>query len=618
LKKIIILVLKLLLFWLVLFALQHTVFLIYNSSELKNIGFGQIMLSYFYGLRMDLSASAYLMVLPLVLLIISLFITRNGGIIKSIHVINIFLILACLLIAICDTGLYSIWGTKINRKAMSYVVYPKEAFMAAAAVPYWLFTGIFIAEGILSIFVYKRVFRPGFFGKIKTIHISIFTFVLLLLLVSSMRGGFQKYAMSKRNVYFSTHAVLNNSALNGFWNFMEIIVNPESKKNPYAYYSTDTAQDIVRKMNAAKSDSTEMILTTSRPNIVLILMESVSAENLLSLGGTEEIMPALDSLSKKGLLFNNFYANGFRTEQGIISVLSSFPAQPQTSIMRNINKFEHLPNLGRILGDSGYSENYYYSGNLEFANMDAFAKVSGFTHILDKDNYNWKRSTDWGAYDEELFACHLKEAEKDKQPFFDLIMTATNHEPFDADVKKVFKENKASDNYKNTAHYTDHCLSEYFNKVKLKSWYNNTLFVLVSDHAHSFPMERGANEAERHHIPLVFYGNVIKPEYRGTVISKYGSQIDLPAMILSQLGIPYKQFQRSKNLFNKFSPEFGYYTFDNGFGIVTAEQTLVYDQDMGQVVFRKNKQSAADDDKLLSQGKAYLQILFEDYLHLND
>jgi phosphoglycerol transferase MdoB-like AlkP superfamily enzyme len=617
-KKIIFLFIKLLLFWMLLFAMQHTVFLIYNHHEIKNAGFGQIMLSYFYALRMDLSASAYLMSLPSLMFIVAIFIKKNVGLIRVVHVINIIFIVISLLIAIADTGIYSIWGSKLNSKAIAYALYPKEAIVAVAAVPYWLLIGIVIAEGALAIFIYKKMFKPELKENINILYKIIYIPVLFFLLFMFIRGGFQQYPISKRNVFFSKVSVLNYAALNGPWNFIDIVIHPDIKENPYKYYSNEEAKAIVQQMDTVVADSTEMILTVARPNIVLIILESVSAECLVTLGGTEKIMPGLDSLAKKGLLFSNFYANGFRTEQGIISLLSAFPAQPQTSIMRKFGKFDKLPNLASMLGDSGYSENYYYSGDLHFANMDTYAKTSGFTHILDKDNYNWKRFTDWGAYDKELFECHLKESDKDPLPFFSLIMTATNHEPFDADVEKVFNNNSSADGYKNSAYYTDKCLMEYLRKVKSKSWYKNTLFVIVSDHAHSFPLGRGANEPERHRIPLLLYGNVIKPEYIGKINARIGSQIDLPAMILSQLNFPYKQFERSKNLFNKYSPEFGYYTFDNGFGIITPKQLVVYDHDLGQVVYTKNKLPGNEDEKILKQGKAYLQLMFDEYIHFND
>ena len=617
-KNIILFLIKLLFFWLCLFTIQHTIFLFFNHSGLKGVSIGKILSSYYYAFAMNLSAAAYMMVIPVLLIIISLFIKKKNLFNKFINIFNIVLIVFYLIISLADVGLYMAWGTKLNSKALSYLAFPKEAITSFAAVPYWLFIAILVVEGFIIIYLYKRFLSVDFSRNIKFIYKIIFTLIILFLLIISFRGGFQKYPLNKSWVYYSKYPVLNYSSLNGFWNFMEIIVKPDIKNNPYKYFSIEKAEEIVKEMHVINADSTQMILTTDRPNIVLILLESVSAECMYKLNGIKDLMPGMDSLANEGLLFTNFYANGFRTEQGEISILTGFPAQPQTTIMRKFGKFEKLPNLGRIFGENGYSENYYYSGNTEFANTNAFFKLSGFEKILDENNYPWKKRTDWGAYDEELFACHLKEAKKDKQPFFSIIMTSTNHEPFNADVQKVYSGGSEADGYKNTVHYTDKCLLEYLQKAKLKSWYANTLFIIMADHAHSYPYQRAANEAERHHIPLLLYGNVLNEKYRGKEIKTIGSQIDFPATLLAQLKLKYSQFIRSKNLLNKETPEFAYYTFDNGFGIITPEQTIIYDHNLGQVIYRKNKLSAEVDNKITDEGKAYLQVTFDEYIGFNN
>lgn len=602
----------------VFFAIQHIIFLVYNQVELKNISSLLIASSFYHALSMDLSASAYLITLPFIIIAIGMFFNVGFNATKKFNYLNRILIVVCVLIGLFDTGLYSIWGSKINGKALSYLQYPKEAITAMAAVPYGWFLAAILLQSATALFIYNKIFKFKIDNSGKPWPKIIASIIALGLIFVAIRGGIQKYPLSKSRAYFSKYAVLNYSAVNGFWNFMQLLVEPDIETNPYQYFENSKASDLVEDMHAVKQDSTIEILTTKRPNIVLILMESVSGECLESLNGLKGVMPGLERLTKEGLLFNNFYANGFRTEQGIIACISGFPAQPQTTIMRNFGKFDKLPNLARILGDSGYSVNYYYSGNVEFAKTDAYLKSSGFTQILDKNNYPWQKSTDWGAYDNELFDCHLKKAESDPSPFFSVIMTSTNHEPFNGEVDKVFKGHKTSDMYKNTVHYTDKCISEYLESAKSKSWYNNTIFIITSDHAHSMPNNRLANDPVRHHIPLIFFGNVLKPEFKGTVNSKIGSQIDLPAMVLSQLGLAFKQFRRSKNLFNEFAPEFAYYTFDNGFGLINKSQTIVYDHDANMVVFKDNNVPKNLEEQNLALGKAYLQNMMEEYIHLNN
>lgn len=616
-KKNIIALLKLILFWLLLFAMQRTVFLIYNDGDLKETGSGLMLKSYWFSLGMDISASCYLIVIPLLLMVPASFLIKNKTFIKTINVYNIVMIVACTLIGICDIGLYSAWGSKINGKAISYLLFPKEAMQSFASVPYLLLTGIVAVEIFLAIFCYRKWIRIRSITKGKPLPVIVFFVVALFLFFTGIRGGFQKYPLNKGWVYYSKYPVLNYAALNGFWNFMEIFANPGIKNNPYKYFADEKADAIVKEMYGINADSTEMILNTARPNIVLILLESVSAECSGRLGGESGMMPGFDSLCSDGLLFSNYYATGFRTEQGLISFISCFPAQPKTTIMRQFGKFEKLPNFARILGENKYSLNYYYSGNLEFANTGPYLSSSGFNKIIGENDNNWKHRTDWGAYDEELFAYHLKEAQNDSAPFFSVIMTSTNHEPFEAEVDEIYKGGSESDAYKNSVYYTDKWLYDYLQKAKEKPWYKNTLFIISADHAHSYPYDRKANEIERHRIPILFYGDVLKDDYKGKINEHIGSQTDLAATLLAQLGIDKKNLERSINMLNYYSPQFAFYTFDNGFGFITPEQSIVFDHDMGQVVYKSDSVDSKTDEKVLNEGKAYLQQMFREFIELN-
>lgn len=607
----------LIIFWLILFNIQHVIFLIFNYSELYEVSFREIILSFKYSLIIDISATAYLISIPFILILISSFINKNNIFIKSTIIFNVLLIISCLLIGIFDIGLFTVWGTKINAKAISYLAYPAIATQSLTSAPLTILIITLIAESAIFIYIYIKIFTKLIIKKTKVHQNITFALVIFFLLIIAFRGGFQKYPLNKGWAYYSKYPVLNYSALNGFWNFVSIIVNPDIKQNPYNYYDNEKAQSIFREMHTTNCDSIDNILTTNKPNIVLILMESVSAECSQKLSGKNNILPFFDSISSYGLLFTNFYATGFRTEQGLVAMLSSFPAQPQTTIMREYGKYDYMPNLAKKLCDIGYSNNYYYSGDLDFAGTLAYLKSSGFTNIYGNNNYNWNKKTQWGAYDEELFNCHIKEGEKDKEPFFTIIMTSTNHESFDADVPQIFKGGNTHDKYMNTVLYTDKCLKDYFTKAKDTKWYKNTLFVITSDHAHQYPEGRKLYESERHWIPLLFYGDVLKNEYKGKVCNKSGSHIDLTAMLLSQLKTDASEFHKSKNLLNKCSPEFAFYTFDDGFGIITSEQILIYDNNLKKLIYKKNQIPEEENEIILTKGKAFLQVIFEEYLSLS-
>jgi len=603
--------LQLFIFWMAVFALQRLFFLVYNAGQLEGVSFGHLCLSFIYALKMDAATAAFLMAIPLLLMVTGLFVRRKIFA-QMANTITIILIGLVLFLGVADTGLYSNWGSKLNAKALFYILFPGEGVRSVNAVPVWLFTLVFLAEATLCLFVYRKWLRAKMAEPGKIFFAAPVTVLLLALLPLMFRGGFQKYPVGKNDVYYSRHCVLNYAALNSSWNLINLLSHARKAENPYQYYASAEAKKILQQTLAVPCDSTRMIINTPRPNIVLVLMESISAENMMKLGGTEPVMPGLDSLCSESLLFSRFYASGFRTEQGLIALLSSFPAQPTATIQREFGKFEKLACLPRTLADAGYSCNYYYSGDLNFANTSAYLHSSAFTKLLDRDARQWQNCTEWGALDEELFNCHLKEAPTDHAPFFSILMTSTNHEPFDAPVAEYYGGDEEVQRYKNTAHYTDSCVFAYIRQAKQQPWYANTIFIITSDHAHFYPKNRSKSDPERHHIPFLMLGGALHDSCRGSVIETPASQVDVASLLLHQLNLSDSAFTWSRNPLNDCTPGFAFYSFDNGFGWITKEGVVIYDHDLQQMLY--SSETAGDAEGLLRQGKAYLQELYEEYL----
>jgi phosphoglycerol transferase MdoB-like AlkP superfamily enzyme len=607
--------LKLFMFWMLLFTIQRIFFLLFYHSELKGIPFSHILLSLVYGLNLDISASSYLVFIPLLLMSLSMIFKKNKVIFILTDWLNYFFIIFCLLIYFIGIGLYANWGQKINSKALMFMIYPKEVAGMIMDVYNILYFAIFVVFASVMIYVYRRLFRPKQHASPGIIASIIFFLFFSAGCLLGVRGGFQDIPINKSWCYYSKHSTLNFASMNDFWNFFDIIVNPQIKTNPYIYTDKETALKTIKQLYTTP-DSTEHIAKNNRPNIVLIIMESMSADAIACFGGEPGIAPKFDSLAKEGLLLTNFYATGFRTEQGLVGMISGFPAQPVSSIIRNFGKFDKLPNLIRTLGDNGYNTSYYFGGDLLFANTKTYLEVSGINLMAGRDEVPHTRETDWGAYDEDVYTYQLSDIGKQKQPFFSMIMTLTNHEYFTAKVEKISTGSSENDLYHNTAYYADKCLFDYIQQAKKQKWYDNTLFIVTADHAHKHPMERKYNEPARHHIPLLICGGALKEEYKGRIFTRTASQLDMAATILGQLDLKNTQFKWSKNFLNKYSKGFAFYTFDNGFGFVSDSSEVVYDQNLKSTIISRNKISGGDYNKNLKQGKAMLQIVFQEYIDL--
>ncbi|MFH1321271.1 MAG: LTA synthase family protein [Bacteroidota bacterium] len=443
---------------------------------------------------------------------------------------------------------------------------------------------------------------------------------MLAILLTGIRGGFQTFPINKSWAYFSKHNTLNVAAVNSMWNFMELVFTKEEIiQNPYQYFPADEALKIVEQTHNSLIDTTTKILQNPRPNIIMIILESWSGDIIEPLGGENNVSPGFSELCKEGLLFTNFYSTGFRTEQCLAALISGFPSQPTTTIIRKFGKFDKLPSIVKVLSSNGYNSSYYYGGDLYFANAESYLEFAGFDKIIGENDFEFKKRTRWGAFDEELFNFCIQDMKITQEPFFNIIMTTTSHEPFDAPVNEGFEGDDLPQLYRNTIHYTDRCLGQYITKAKEQALYENTLFIIVSDHAHKYPLNRSHNHPERHRIPFLLYGDVLKEEFRGKENTRVGSHIDIPATILAQLDIKHETFFWSKNLFNKFKPAFAFYAFDEGFGWINERQTLVFDHKLNKVVIKKNNNIAGkDNDTYLKQGKAYLQILLQEYIDFNN
>ena len=181
--------------------------------------------------------------------------------------------------------------------------------------------------------------------------------------------------------------------------------------------------------------------------------------------------------------------------------------------------------------------------------------------------------------------------------------------------KPRFSGESVENKFRSTAFYTDSCLSAFLNSAKKESWYNNTLFIVVADHGHRLPK----NQYEIYHpnrfrIPLLFLGEVIKPEFRGKRISKIGSQTDIASTLFNQLKMPSEQFKWSRDILDSGTPDFAFFDWDNGFSVVTPEQAISFDNTGKNILFKADTSLQSRDENLLRYGKAYMQQVFQDFL----
>lgn len=610
-------------FWLLYFLLCRAIFVLYHIQQSSELPFTTVAGIFFKGLRIDLSTAGYLGVIPFLLWFIhSLFPVKFTD--KLITIYTVFMLMLVALITTSDLQIYKMWGSKLNAQALVYLRYPKEAMASMSSSPVFLLVvicaGIFLAGYYLYSAIFKR--RLSFDApprSLVTVASRIFLFVFFCgVLLLAIRGGTGLAPMNPGFAYFSNHQFANHAALNASWNLMYDLKHYFRHKNNQFVYMSDVEmhERVDRLMAARLPNDTEHVLTVSRPNIVVIILESWTADVIASLGAEKGIAPCFDELAAKGILFTDFYANGYRTAFGIPAVLSGFPSTPEGSIIKRPSKMERLPTLAGTLKANGYATSFYYGGDTHFDDMNAFFVHSKFDTVTNKSSFESKdMNSKWGVHDHVLFDRVLSELSRQPEPFFSAMLTISSHEPFEVPMKTVFNGNDPPALFKNAIHYTDKSLKTFIEKSQTQPWFKNTLFVLVADHGSALPLNRpNAFMPERYRIPLLLYGEVIKKTYQGTRRPITGSQSDIAATILAQLQIKYEDFSWSNNLFNSNRTNFAFYNFAGGFALRTPKHTAIYDMVSNKAIPNiKEQQSLEETAEVLKDGQAYIQNLYQKY-----
>lgn len=591
-------------FWIIFFISSRILFLLYHFGQTSSLTFKDILIINALGLRMDLAMSGYWLILTGLLLTASVFTTH-----KIIYYLNNIIVTAFLFLSIsivvADLELYKHWGFRMDTTPLMYT----RAEGVASVNPYSLILLLSIFAVLLSLFLwiyYTQISKR--FLQLTPIKFSwaIAMFLVTAALFIPIRSSFSVAPLNTGVVYFhKTKVFPNHAGINVVWNFFLSVVSAKAHKYPKDFYNPEEAKTLLEKM-VQSTPETQSFLTTSKPNIILIVLESFTAKIIKPLGGLDSITPNLNKLVHEGILFDNFYASGDRTDKGIVSILSGYPAQPVTSIIKYPSKTESLPYLPRVVNSLGYHTSFVYGGDIGFANMESYVTTAGFSHITEDDDFEESLdNSKWGVHDQFVFDRLLNECDTAIRPFFKVMLSLSSHEPFDVPMKPVIKGNDDGTLFLNSCIYTDKSLGDFIAQAKQKPWWKNTWIIITADHGHRHPNQEELKEKERFKIPMLWLGGAVSK--KDTVITTFAGQTDIAKTVLEQLSVASNEFQFSKNILSKNVKSFAVYIFHNGYGYIDPQNETTYDFDFKSFI---KKQGNEEDVKW---GQAYLQVLFTDY-----
>ncbi|HRX67931.1 MAG TPA: sulfatase-like hydrolase/transferase, partial [Tenuifilaceae bacterium] len=349
------------------------------------------------GVWMDLSLTGY--ILGVVGLLLSILFFAGEKVLRKIFsYFSLVLLILFTGILVADLELYRNWGFRIDGTPLLYLKTPGEAM---ASVKVWLMVLLLLLAGSVVFISYKLLLKFAFSKKYQIEQGKWWMVPILLFLTATMiipvRGGFGIAPMNPGKVYFSQNIFANHAALNGIWNLMYGLSKSADMYRQYPNrVSTEEAQ-VWRSAKFESQGNSHKILKSEKPNVVIILLESFGSKLIEPLGGMAGVTPNFNRLTREGLLFTNIFASGDRSDKGIVSVLSGFPAQSTQSIIKFPLKSAKLSTISEAFDSIGYSTTFYYGGDPDFANIRSYLYSAKFRKLVTQDDFPKSyRNSKWG------------------------------------------------------------------------------------------------------------------------------------------------------------------------------------------------------------------------------
>lgn len=604
-KQKLLFLLKYFFYWVFLSLFAKGIFLLYQGGEAFRLSAGDYFNIFFRGLQIDFSLAAYIGIISCVVLVFTSFV--NEKIIRRVFsILTLVLLLFFAGVMTVDLELFKNWGYHIDATPLLYLRTPKEAM---ASTPAGQMMGLLVIMLLFiggAYFLYLRfISRTLRYEGMSRWVVPVF---LLLggVLVVPARGGFNVAPMNASFVYFHQKSMFaNQAAVNPVWNFIYELMHIDKFENDYDFMSEERSVQVVDSLQ--RTDTIfPRILKTQRPNIVLLLMESFTANAIEPLGGTKGVTPNLNALAKEGVLFSNIYATAGRSDRGMVAAISGIPSHPNIAMLKYPNKTLAHPRFPKDLENLGYSTRYYYAGDINFGGFRSYVTMS-FQGMVTEDDFSGearKNRFKWGIHDQYMYDRLYEDMLKASAPFMYMAFNLDSHEPFEVPMATKIPGDDMEHRFMNAVYYTDSCVGDFIRKCKDSGIWDNTLFIVMADHGTRHIGNPDPSSPAAYHIPLIFAGGALNVS--DTVVSVIGSQTDMVATLFAQLGIDHSGYKYSRNLLAEDVIPFAFYSFSNAAGVVSEHGVSILNLKSREYT---ETDSLNRNDELL---KAYLQSVTRD------
>ena len=368
------------------------------------------MLAFVHGVWFDNVIGCYILLLPLVVAVVCGVCNYYGKALFRFFTIffSVFYGLVYLISA-SDIPYFAYFFKHINSSIFEWFGYAgTTAGMILGESAYYLSIGLFLL--FLAGFVVWLIYLARYFHH-RSLTISapfpywkrggavLIGACLIGLCIFGIRGRTGYNPIKVSAAYFCQDAFLNQLGVSPTFNLLTSVMDDMRPENKYLHLMDEQeaitkAQALLNRpgdanvsplavyRHAAKADSVQQ----RRPNVVLIMMESMSAKFMKHFGQSETLTPFLDSLYTRSISFRNFYSAGIHTNHGLYATLYSFPAMMKRNLMKGsvIPRYSGLPT---VLKENGYYNLFFMTHEGQYDNMNAFFRTNGYDEVFSQENY---------------------------------------------------------------------------------------------------------------------------------------------------------------------------------------------------------------------------------------
>ncbi|MCC7533492.1 MAG: sulfatase-like hydrolase/transferase [Bacteroidia bacterium] len=548
-----------------------------------------------YSLPFDFFIVAYLSVFPVLLFLFSVWRDSEKTsllLFKITKWFYVFTLPVVLVLSIADIPYFLFFKNKLTESAFQWVNNPAilmemltsntlHAMALAIACVACLVTIILViktANQFIKIGNHK--------GYSKAIN-TVISFVLVVIIFIGMRGRMD-HPLREGDAFFSDNAVVNQLALNPIFTLIKsfeakagLMPENEALELTKQFLNINSVIDSISPI----AQYIEAEKTNTKPNVILVLMESMSAAYMEPSDVADGLTPVLDSLSKISITHTNMYSAGIHTNNGVFSTLYGFPALKRIRPMSTVplRKYSGIP---YTLKQNGYETLFFTSHDKSFDNLGAFLPYNSFDKIISQNDYDPTAIVGpFGVPDRYLFSYAVNELSKSTKPFFATILTSSNHDPYI--IPETFKK-KFADKSFNAVHYADWSIGEFLQLCKVQPWYKNTIFLFIADHGLNVGEPISGFALNYHHIPFILF-NPAKNE--PMVVNDFVQQVDVYPYLMNVLQIPYynNTLGVSPLLHTR---KMIYFSADDKLAAMNSEWLYVYYYSGNEYLYKRNEKNS--------------------------